>query len=92
MRHVLFPLAGIILMAAALTGCGQKGPLTLPAKPVEATTPAPVVAPVVAPATEPASSAPVTPDSKAEPTEEKADAESAASTLKDYKQANRHAA
>ncbi|WP_422012547.1 LPS translocon maturation chaperone LptM [Roseateles sp.] len=40
--------AALLITLAALTGCGQKGPLTLPAKPAAAAS-APASAPIVAP-------------------------------------------
>ncbi|HJV75318.1 MAG TPA: lipoprotein [Noviherbaspirillum sp.] len=51
MKSLLDPLhLGAILVVAALAGCGQKGPLYLPAKPVPMQTPAPVPAAQTAPA------------------------------------------
>ncbi|WP_460840923.1 LPS translocon maturation chaperone LptM [Noviherbaspirillum agri] len=50
-KSVLHPSRiGAMLILAALAGCGQKGPLYLPAKPVPAATPAPQAAPPTAPA------------------------------------------
>ena len=52
----LFALALPALAAAALAGCGNKGPLVLPAKPTPAATPVVAPAPaatVVPPATQP---------------------------------------
>jgi len=81
MHHVsILLLAGIVLLSGTLAGCGQKGPLTLPAKPVEATTPAPVATPA-----SPAEAA-------SKPAAEKSATDDAAPKAKDDKQVSPHVA
>jgi predicted small lipoprotein YifL len=57
-RLALASAAFAILLPLALSGCGNKGPLVLPDKPVDAAVPAETPAPEAAPATDATAPAP----------------------------------